>query len=256
MDPAEYMRVFKDLLALSINAADIFLVRAEARALRGEPFTIALAGGSTPRTLYRTLAAPPYSEKVPWEHVHLFFGDERCVGPDDEQSNFRMARDTLTKAVDIPKGNVHRIMGELDPVVAAGKYEEELREFFTASGRMDSTGRWPVFDMVLLGLGTDGHTLSLFPGSEALEERKKLVCTSRTSRGESPDTRRVTLTYSVVNSASLVVFLVSGTEKAAIVDRVLNGPYEPRTLPAQAVKPISGAFLWLLDRGAAGRFQL
>jgi 6-phosphogluconolactonase len=206
-------------------------------------FTVALAGGSTPRALYRLLADDkgPYRTRVPWESTHVFFGDERMVPPDDPESNARMAFEALLRHVPVPEEQVHRIRGENpDPERAAEEYEEMLRSTFRLAGR-----ERPRFDLVLLGLGADGHTASLFPGDRALEERDRLVVPST---APVPPRSRVTLTLPVLNNASSVLFLVSGATKAPAVQRVRRG----ENLPAARVRPENGALLWLCDRPAAG----
>ena len=205
------------------------------------PFTLVLSGGSTPVTLYRMLAAPPYRDDMPWHRVHLFFGDERCVGPEDSASNYRMVKETLLSHISIPPENVHRIMGELEPAEAALEYERELRRFF---GEVDL----PVFDMVLLGLGRDCHTLSMFPGSAALDEEDRLV---KENYIEALGSWRVTMTFPLVNNASNIVFLVAGRDKAGALKEVIEGHYAPDAVPAQRVRPGMGEVVWLVDDGAA-----
>jgi 6-phosphogluconolactonase len=205
-------------------------------------FSAALAGGSTPRAFYELLADDPYREWIPWTDVHLFWGDERCVPPDDPGSNFRMADDALIARVPIPADNVHRVCGEVEPEAAARAYERELRDFFGPQG--------PRFDLVLLGLGQDGHTASLFPGSSALRETARLVIAVQAHYQGRP-AQRVTLTLPTINSARHVWFLVAGPSKAVIVEGVLQGP--AGQFPAQLIHPHAGQVTWLLDAGAASR---
>ena len=234
--------VLPDSEALAHEAARRFQrLATQAVAERGR-FSAALSGGSTPGALYRLLAGEPYGEQIPWEGVHLFWGDERCVPPDDPGSNYRLAHEMLISRVPIPLGNVHRVRGELQPEAAAGDYADALRVFFDAP--------WPCFDLVLLGLGADGHTASLFPGSDALAERERAVI-AITAQYEDRPSHRVTLTLPALNAARQVLFLVRGAAKAEIVQSVLEGG-EGR-YPAQRVRPVEGGLTWLLDAAAASR---
>lgn len=205
-------------------------------------FSVALAGGNTPRLMYQLLACD-FRNKVNWNDVHLFFGDERCVPPDQPDSNYRLAYEALISRVQIPAVNVHPINGEGDPTENAKLYEDELRLFFTG-------GEWPRFDLVLLGLGTDGHTASLFPRTPALQETRSWVAANRV---EKLGAFRITLTVPAINSAANIVFLVTGVEKAAPLAAVINGPPQPELLPAQLIKPSNGSLTWLIDRQAASR---
>jgi 6-phosphogluconolactonase len=213
-------------------------------------FTIALSGGSTPRAFYERLAAHPFSSEMPWRETHLFWGDERFVPPDHPESNYRMADEALISRVPIPPGNVHRMPGEkTDPQAAADAYEETLRRFF---GRTPSG--WPSFDAALLGIGLDGHTASLFPGSPALNEAHRWVAAPYV---EKLSAYRLTLTPPVFNHAERVIFLAAGREKGAIVRELLRPrPKEGEgragaDLPAGLIRPIRGAPLYFLDRSAA-----
>lgn len=233
------------------------LVRSAARAVasRGR-FTLALAGGSTPRDLYHRLAQEPLLSGMPWTDVHLFWGDERTVPPDHEESNFRMVREALLdspvdpqKRPPIPPENIHRIAAELpDPAEAAARYEADLREFFALKG-----GEVPRFDLVLLGLGTDGHTASLFPGTGAVSISDRLCFSLWVERLA---THRITLALPVFLAARSVAFLVAGKDKAEMVEAIL-GEEAPRLsadeLPAAAVRPTMGELTWWLDRDAASR---
>lgn len=205
-------------------------------------FTVALAGGSTPLQMYSRLAAV----HVDWERVHFFWGDERCVPPSNPDSNFHMADEALFSSVHIPIGNIHRILGELPVEEAAQKYEDVLRHFF-------GVGSPPRFNLVLLGLGSDGHTASLFPGTPAVKEKKIWVAGVRHDVPPPPLVDRVTLTLPVLNAAAYVLFLVSGKEKAERLAQVLYGPIQPNLLPAQAVKPVNGTVTWLADQAAAAK---
>jgi 6-phosphogluconolactonase len=210
-------------------------------AARGR-FTLVLAGGSTPRRLYELLGGEETQHRLDWAAVEIFFGDERCVPPDDAASNYRLARETLLDRLPAPPAGLHRIHGELDPPAAADLYEKVIR---------GSLGQGvPRFDLVLLGLGEDGHTASLFPGSPALDERERLVVPSLAP--VAPNSR-VTLTLPVLQAAREVVFLVSGPEKAATLAKVLGGRTGEKgePLPAARVQPRTGRLVWLVDQAAA-----
>lgn len=234
------VRVFDDLAGL-IAAAAAEVVRAAAHAVAEQGrFTWALSGGGTPRGLYRLLASDHYRERMPWSAVHFFWGDERHVPPDDAESNYRMAREEMLDAVPAPPENVHRIHAEEEAARAAVEYESELRSFFALS-----PGELPRFDLVLLGIGKDGHTASLFPGNDAIHERERLVIAPWV---EAQRSFRITFTAPVLNSARRALFLVSGEEKAGALHAILEGPREPERYPAQIVE---GEVLWMVDRAAA-----
>lgn len=205
-------------------------------------FSLALAGGSTPIPTYQILSAPPYEESMPWEKTHIFWGDERSVPPDHENSNYKMARDVLLDPLSFPEDNIHRIRGELKPQEAAKEYEKEIREFFN--------GDPPHFDLILLGMGTDGHTASLFPGSTALlsPQKSRLVLPNYIDALES---WRITFTPRLINAAFQVTFLVSGEKKAERVYQALSGRHQPDKLPAHIVNPAEGTVTWYLDAGAS-----
>jgi len=198
-------------------------------------FVVALSGGSTPRDTYRRLGTDALVSGVMWSRVQVLWGDERCVPPDHAESNYRMARETLLERVPVPAANVHRIHGEDDPATAAAAYEATLR----ALARID---------LVLLGLGDDGHTASLFPGSAAIQEQTRWVMAAH---APAASMWRVTLTPAVINAAAEVLFLVSGGAKAGILRRVLEGPRRPQELPAQAIVPSNGRVRWCVDAAAA-----
>jgi 6-phosphogluconolactonase len=228
--------------ALAREAAEHFVALArEAVAARGR-FSVALAGGSTPAGAYRLLAEAPYRTRVPWDSVHLFWGDERLVPPDDPASNYGLAQQAFIGLVPIPAENVHRVRGELTPEAAARAYELELVDYFC--------GPLPRLDLVILGLGSDGHTASLFPGDPLLEETRETVAVARANYQGRP-AWRVTLTLPAINAARHVLFLASGAEKAGIVATVLDNA--GGSLPAQRVCPVAGQITWLLDRAAAGQ---
>jgi 6-phosphogluconolactonase len=241
VEEANEVRIFHDAAELARAAADEISFRIQETLRQSGRFTWALSGGSTPRALYRLLASDEYRERLPWHAIHFFWGDERHVPPDDAKSNFRMAREAMLDAVPVPPENIHRIAGEEPDAERAAKlYEDELRSFFALA-----PGEWPRFDLVLLGLGKDGHTASLFPGSDAVRERERLVVAPWV---EAQRTFRITLTPPVLSHARRALFLVSGAEKAAALQAVLAGRREPDRYPAQAVE---GNRLWLVDREAA-----
>lgn len=231
--------VHPDREALGRAAAGLIAeTAARAVAARGR-CAILLAGGETPRRAYELLADEPLRDRVPWGQVHLFWGDERCVPADDPRSNARMARQALLDRVPVPAGQVHPIAGDRDPRLAATEYETLLRRFFAGA---------PRFDLVLLGLGSDGHTASLFPGSPALHERERWTAVARRP-GEEID--RITLTPAAINQAELVVFLVAGDDKASVLHEVLDMEPDPNRRPARMIRPASGQVHWLVDRAAA-----
>lgn len=213
----------------------------------GRECSVALAGGSTPRGLYRLLTGEPYRSQIPWDHLRVFWGDERTVPPEHQESNFRMAEEALLSRVPIPSKQVFRIEGELPADEAAARYEAVLREQFRLS-----LGEVPRFDLVLLGMGPDGHTASLFPGTSAVAESHKLVTAPWVEKFH---TRRVTLTPVVLNAAKQVIFLVSGQDKATALQSVLEGPFEPARYPAQVINPTAGKLVWLLNQDAADLLQ-
>lgn len=227
--------VFPDVDRLAQEAADRFAALAAAAVAERDRFAVALAGGSTPEPVYALLAQQPLARELDWSRVEVFWGDERCVPPDHSDSNYRMARQSLLRHVPIPGGKVHRIKGKLDPAEAAAAYRLELQEVMGGGGR---------FDLVLLGLGADGHTASLFPGTGAVDERERSVVPVYV---EKLDSWRVTLTLPVINAAREVMFLVVGESKAAALASVRAG----QPLPAGMVQPRDGRLTWLVDRDAA-----
>jgi 6-phosphogluconolactonase len=204
-------------------------------------FRVALSGGSTPRALHERLAAKPYRTRIAWDRIRFFFGDERCVPPDHDRSNFRMARETLFDPLRIPSDHVFRMRGEADPAAAAAEYARTLASQFARSRSR------PRFDLVFLGLGPDGHTASLFPGTKALGERVRLVVANYVPKFRE---WRLTSTYRLLNAARRVVFLAAGEEKREPVNRIVKREPGWRMLPASGIHPQSGTLLWLLDEEA------
>ena len=236
------INVLPDKIDLA-RAAAVHIMEVASHALldRGR-CSIALSGGSTPKAAYAMLAGVP----LDWKHIHVFWGDERCVTPEHPDSNYRMARLAFLGRIDIPPENIHRVRSERQPEQAAEVYEQELRSFFTSV-------EFPVFDLVLLGLGDDGHTASLFPGAPALDERERWVTVVEHRQPPVPLVDRVSLTLPVINLARQVTFLVSGDTKAQRFQQVIRDPESKGSaLPAQLVRPDNGNLLWLVDKAAAG----
>jgi 6-phosphogluconolactonase len=239
------LKIVNNLAEVCRTAAGEIKNIADRPATGVNPFTIALSGGSTPRDLHELLAGDPaIRDRLPWHHLHFFWGDERHVPPDHPQSNYRMAHESLFSLAPVPSENIHRVPAEKpDAALAAEKYEQELQTFFGLD-----VGQLPRFDCILLGMGSDGHTASLFPNTEALRESNRLVVANWVDKFKS---YRVTLTVPVLNRADLVVFLVSGHDKAEALKEVLQGDRQPDRFPAQLIRPDPGKLLWIVDRVAA-----
>lgn len=240
------IRVFADPKQVARAAAAEFARLAETAVAERGHCSVALAGGSTPRSLYSLLAEDAiWNRQIPWDKLHFFWGDERHVPPDHQDSNYRMAYEAMLARVPTPPSNVHRIAGEEpDAQKAADAYQRELRGFFQLE-----PGQLPRFDLVLLGMGPDGHTASLFPGTTALLEKERLVAATWV---EKFNTYRLTLTLPVLNNAANVIFLACGAEKTAVLHTVLGKGAGPAQYPAQLIQPAHGRLLWLLDDAAAG----
>jgi 6-phosphogluconolactonase len=241
------IRVYPDADLLKRAAAEHIIALCEAAINVQGYFSIALSGGSTPKAVYELLTDKAFSRYLDWEHTHIFWGDERCVPPDHTESNYRMARLALLDNVPLPVSNIHRMKGEIDPAQAAAEYEHMLRQFF--SRRRDGEVR---FDLVLLGMGEDGHTASLFPGTAALEETERLVVENYIEKLE---VWRLTLTAPAINAADHVTFLVSGKSKAEMLKQVLKTSDQPYKFPAQLIQPLSGSLLWMVDEPAASKLS-
>jgi 6-phosphogluconolactonase len=244
------IRRFPDAEALSRAAAEE-LVRMARPAMdsRGN-FTVALSGGSTPRRLYQLLAAAPYRAQVDWTRVEFFWGDERSVPPSHKDSNYRMAREAILDALDVPAGHVHRMHGESSDLEAAAQsYQAELARVFG----VPPTGAPPRFDLVLLGMGPDGHTASLFPHTAALAERVRWVVPNHVPQ---KNTDRLTLTVPLLNAAAVVLFLVAGEDKTDRLAEVLEGPPATDRLPSQLIRPTDGQLLWFVDEAAARKLKM
>ena len=238
------IRIFGRIEALSKAAADLFEETARLSVASRGRFVVALSGGRTPRNAYQLLAGTPYRERIPWQQTYVFWGDERCVPRGDPNNNARMAFDTFLNYVPIPRSHIHPIPSEELPEKCADAYENLLRDFFQDQA--------PRFDLILLGLGEDGHTASLFPNSVVLEEQNRWV---RELYLPEQKMYRVTLTPLIINKATRIAFLVQGADKAHIVRQVLAGPLQPKHLPAQLIRPTEGDLQWLMDDSAAAGLQ-
>jgi 6-phosphogluconolactonase len=208
---------------------------------------IAISGGTTPKSMFQLLADPaePFFKQVPWNRIELYWVDERCVPPDHPESNYRMTKEALLSKVPLAAEQVHRMEGELDPEVAAARYESVIRNTFKLEG-----AQTPAFDLILLGMGDDGHTASLFPHTEALNEMSHIVVPNHVPQ---KDSWRITLTWPVINQGREVAFLIEGAGKAQVLHDVFLGPYQPDTYPSQIIRPASGRLTLLLDAAAAAK---
>jgi 6-phosphogluconolactonase len=278
--------IVDDRASLAYAAAARFADLAREATNTRRRFAVALSGGSTPRDLYTLLASGGFAAQVDWSRVHCFWGDERAVPPDHPDSNYRMAHETLLSRVPIPAANVHRIAAEKNAEVAAREYERDMQAFFdggfdVGSGDVGSgvallnppesgvelptqagagvqlphqqPQYLPRFDLILLGLGADGHTASLFPHTRALAETSRWVVANAVPQLQ---TTRITLTVPVINAAAQILFLVAGEDKAEALHAVLRGAYNPETYPAQMIQPTNGKLVWFVDRAAARQSAL
>ena len=243
------IRILKNLEQVSAGAAEeIIKIAVDAVEKRGL-FRISLSGGSTPKTLYSKLAYDQDLKKqMPWQNTHFFWSDERTVPPDHPDSNYRMVEEAMFKHVSVSEPQIHRIHAEAEePIHAAEEYENEIRQHFNVSAP-----EMPQFDLVLLGMGPDGHTASLFPGTKALQEQKRLVVSNWVAKF---NTYRITFTVPLINHAANVMFLVCGDDKAAALKAVLEGPYDPEVYPSQLIKP-EGELIWFVDQAAGKLLEL
>jgi 6-phosphogluconolactonase len=248
--PKPRIQVAANSQELSRLAAEEFVQLARKAEREKGWFTVALSGGSTPKTLYSMLAdhKEPYRAQLPWKNIHFFWTDERHVPPDHFDSNYRMVNETMLSKVPASTENVHRIKTEIgDANKVASDYEETLRKFFQLR-----EGELPRFDLVLLGLGSDGHTASIFPKSEVIKEADRLVVAPWIEKLKS---HRITLTAPVLTNAATAIFLVSGVDKAEALRSVLESDYDPESLPAQLIRPASGEITWLIDKDAASKLR-
>ncbi len=237
--PRGELQVCRDAAGVAAALADYFLDIGQTALTDRGSFHVALSGGNTPRAAFELLACEPRSVEISWSDVSIYFGDERCVPPDDEQSNFRMASETFLDAVPIPPANVHRMRGEIDPSEAAKQYADQLRT---------NLGSTPRFDLIMLGMGPDGHTASLFPGTPPATDSSALV---RAVYAKSQMMWRITITPDVINAARNVIVALEGSSKAEAFAAVYDGPLDTTTYPAQIVDPRNGRLIWLADEAAA-----
>ncbi len=234
--------ILPDLEAISHKAAEIFLHLSKQYISSAKRFVVALSGGTTPKRFYELLGSDVFRYAIDWSHIHFFWVDERCVPKEHEESNYKLAFNTFLSKVPVRTSNIHRIKGEDSPDKAASEYEKVMRTFFGTSGL-------PVFDLIILGIGEDGHTASLFSGSESLKEKTRLAIPVYMRK---PNSNRVTLTLPVLNNASRIVFLVAGKSKAHIVKEFLAGDKESKQFPAGLINLENDNIQWLIDREAAG----
>src|SRR6266436_9289471 len=244
------IRILTDAAAVANRAAQKFVEAGAAAVNEKGSFSVVLAGGSTPKALYGLLVNDPaLRAQVPWDKMQVFFGDERHVGPDHPDSNFRMANEAMISKSPLKPEQVTRIKGEYpDAEQAAREYELAIRSYFKLAD-----GEFPRFDLVLLGMGSEGHTASLFPGTKALLETKRIAVRNWIGKLY---TDRITLTAPAINNAARVIFMVTGADKALALKGVLEGPYEPEQLPAQMIQPQKGKLLWLVDTTAGGMLSM
>lgn len=237
----DWLMLVPDIAELNRAAAQEFVRCASAAIKENGRFTVALSGGNTPRAVY-SLLAKEYRHQLPWEQVYVFFGDERHVPPTDPQSNYRMANESLLSHVPIPAQNVHRIPAELAPNAAAEQYQRVLENFFHLN-----PAEAPRFDLVMLGMGEDGHTASLFPGTAALQHQSRLVVANHV---EKLKTDRITFTFPALNAAAEVMVIVAGANKAPVIRQIIHSPATVN-YPVQMVRPSDGRLLWIVEQCAA-----
>ncbi len=239
-----HLHVFKDAEELSLAVAEWIADYIQSVLEKNDRFTFALSGGSTPQKLHKILAAAPYREKIDWAKIHFFWGDERAVPFSDDRNNAKMAYDTLLDHLAIPAEHIHVMRTDIDPEQSAVEYEKILHNYFDG---MPST-----FDLVLLGMGDDGHTLSLFPGTDIVHEQKAWTSAFFLP---SQDMYRISLTAPVVNKSAAILFLAAGENKAETLKQVLEGPFNPDLYPSQLINPSNGALHWFVDEAAAGKLE-
>ena len=233
------LHIYKDSQELSEAVAGWIAGQIAETLQKQDRFTMALSGGSTPKVLHKILAASPYKEKIDWTRLHIFWGDERAVPFSDDRNNAKMAYDTLLDKVPVPAAQIHVMRTDIPPEQSAAEYEKILHDYFPQGAS---------FDLVLLGMGDDGHTLSLFPGTEVVHEEKAWV---KAFFLKAQDMYRITLTKTIVNRAARIAFLTTGSGKAVALKEVLRGIYNPDLYPSQEIKPANGALHWFVDEAAA-----
>jgi 6-phosphogluconolactonase len=240
------LQIYDNLDQLTRAAADLVAQQSVLARPRGV-FRVALSGGSTPRPVFQLLATTPYRERIDWSQVQFYWGDERNVGPDSPESNYRMAKEALLDHVPVAPEQVHRMRGELAAAEAAAEYEQVLARTFALA-----PGAFPRFDLILLGMGPDGHTASLFPYTSALAIRDRTVVANAVPKLQA---ERITLTAPTLNAAANVVFLIAGADKADALAAVLQGPAQPEEYPSQLIAPTNGTLTWMVDRAAAAKLS-
>jgi 6-phosphogluconolactonase len=241
MSPPFKVVIHENPVELAQAGAELFRSAADEAVEKRGSFVVAISGGSTPRAMHRLLAQTPYKEAIPWGKTDIFWVDDRCVPKRDAASNYGAAEEDLLEKVPLPKSQIHPMPTTSPPAKGAETYQKTLEAFFQFKGQ-----GYPVFDLVLLGVGTDGHTASLFPSRKTLEEKEKWVAAVK---GGNPDVNRLTLTFPVLNRARKIVFLVSGKGKAGLLKALFEEKDPP--LPAQSIRPVNGELTWLVDRDAA-----
>ena len=251
------IKTLPDDLRLARTAGEFFANQSQEAISQRGYFSVVLAGGQTPANLYALLTSEGFIHRIAWDKVHFFWGDERCVPPEHVDSNYNMARQYMLDHAPIPAETLHRIQGEREPKAAAKAYEAELRAFFGQerdpnSHQSAQNGLQPRFDLVLLGMGDDGHTASLFPFSDALGATDRWVVAHF---AESVRAWRITLTAQALNAAANVIFMVTGAGKAETLREVIHGERDTERLPSQLIQPVDGKLVWLLDQGAASRLE-
>jgi 6-phosphogluconolactonase len=234
------VNIYNDLESMSIAAADLFVKQSQIAVLNNGRFSVALSGGGTPERTFELLAQKPWIDQIPWYNTHIFWGDERCVPMDDNRHNALMAKRKFLKHVPVPTYHIHPVICDKSPKKAAEQYELLLRDFFKDQDTC--------FDLMLLGLGDDGHTASLFPGTPVLSEKKRWVAEVSIPK---PGINRITLTVSLIERSALTVFLVAGAEKAVALKEVLEGKRNTSIFPAQLISPLNGELHWLVEKSAA-----
>lgn len=239
-----HLHISKNIDTLSKQLAEWIITNIKNTLNGKDRYTFVLSGGNTPKKLYETLATLPYLDEIDWKKIHIFFGDERYVPFEDERNNGKMAYDTLLKNVPIPKEQIHYINTDLPPEESAREYEKILDQYFDYSSS--------TFDLVLSGMGDDGHTLSLFPGTAVVHEQAAWVAAPYV---KAQNMYRITLTTPVVNQSSAVAFMVTGSNKAPVLKEVIEGDYNPNTYPSQIVKPANGNLHWFIDEAAASELS-
>ena len=238
-------QVWPTVAEMALASARMFAQVVEQAVTKRGVARVAISGGTTPQTTFKLLAATPFAETIPWDRLQLFWVDERCVAPEHPESNYGVCRELLLSKVPIPAANVFRMEGELEPEVAASRYESTLRNAMKLEG-----AETPAFDLVTLGMGPDGHTASLFPHTEGLNEMGRLVIANHVPQKE---VWRISLTWPVINHAAEVAFEVEGPSKTDVLAEVLTGPRDPERLPSQLIRPANGRLLFLLDEAAAAK---